>query len=650
MNFLIPYTLKLSIGLAFGYLLYWALLRRLTFYNWNRFYLLGVSLLAFIIPLIDISSLLHQSDLQHTQMINMIPQVDRYTLPAETINKSTADAQLSVFAAVTLLMVSGMVVFAIRLLVQCLSFRKLLGNAKLIIEAPVKVYQVDAGIPPFSFINSIFINQHAHNEAELKEIIRHELIHVRQKHSADMLFAELLCLLNWYNPFAWLIRKTIRQNLEFIADEQVLKNGFDKKQYQYLLLKVIGVPQFSIATNFNFISLKKRIAMMNKDKTARVQLVRFLGIVPLLAIVLLAFRHESTAIVKIQGKYQDTVPAIPQPPPPPPAPPKLPKNVKSINIRNNEATVTLKDGTKENYDLDNDADKAAFEKKYGKVPEPPVAPAAPAAPGEPPVPAIAPEVAEKLAKSETSIKAFKESFKEFMRRNPKVKDVQWKDEDHLIVTLKNGTVEKYDFSDEGDVKKAQSKYGTLPSAPPPPPPAPPVPPAPPTPPTSGVQLTEPETNVSVNRQVTIVKAMETSVNAKNVNTTVNHVQSVNVDAKPLKTVSIISDVRLSEPVTAVTRSENAPNIVTDVQLLSEVVAEIDQSFTKEMLEDLRLKLAEKGYKFKVDNTTYKNNKLESISASISDKKTTSNFSVTGFKKIIILHSSDGWEEIIPDLK
>src|SRR4030095_867538 len=91
---------------------------------------------------------------------------------------------------------------------------------------------------------------------------------------------------------AWLLRSSIRQNLEFIADHKVLEKGVDRKQYQYLLLKVIGNNHFSIAQKFNFSSLKKRIVMMNKLRSAKLNLTRFLFILPLLAVVLIAFRQK----------------------------------------------------------------------------------------------------------------------------------------------------------------------------------------------------------------------------------------------------------------------------------------------------------------------------------------------------------------------
>ena len=164
----------------------------------------------------------------------------------------------------------------------------------------MQLYETNAVVSPFSFGNAIYFNRLLHTEDELQRIIQHEFVHVKQKHTIDLLTAELLCVINWFNPFAWAIRYSIRQNLEFIADNKVIANGIDKKEYQYLLLKVTGVPQYSITGNFNFSNLKKRIAMMNKMKTARLHLAKFLFIVPLLVIMLLAFRSK-----REQGNIND---------------------------------------------------------------------------------------------------------------------------------------------------------------------------------------------------------------------------------------------------------------------------------------------------------------------------------------------------------
>jgi hypothetical protein len=246
-----------------------------------------------------------------------------------------------------------------------------------------------------------------HSETELQEIIRHEYVHVTQRHTIDIIWAEVLCLLNWYNPFAWALRHAIRQNLEFIADNRVVQSGIDKKEYQYLLLKVMGASQFRIVAPFNFSSLKKRIVMMNKLKTAKAHLVKFLFILPLLLVLLVAFRTEQTHkkeqqngnVVKPQS---DTVPEPPIPPAPtvivtPPEVAAVPDEYSTFLKRNPEVsgihwnsrnvTIKLKSGKKETYRLDDAKSMATAEKKWGVLPVAPPPPPPPPPLIEDPLPA-----------------------------------------------------------------------------------------------------------------------------------------------------------------------------------------------------------------------------------------------------------------------
>ncbi len=294
------YLLKVSISLALVFLFYQLVLRKLTFYNWNRWFLLGYSLLSFIIPFFNISPVLEKNDWSGSQVINWVPVVQSQSVAGI----ATKESSISFIDVAGLLLLSGMVLMFVRLLLQLLSFRKMVKKASCLSDQGMKLYEVNAPIIPFSFGNSIFINRELHTAAELQEIIRHEFVHIRQRHSIDILWTELLCLLNWFNPFAWMLKKAIRQNLEFIADQEVLEHGIPKKEYQYLLLKVTGNNQYSIATPFNFSSLKKRIAMMNKLQSARVHLVRFLFILPLLAVLLLAFRSQWDSEKKTETKEQ----------------------------------------------------------------------------------------------------------------------------------------------------------------------------------------------------------------------------------------------------------------------------------------------------------------------------------------------------------
>ena len=338
MPFIFLYLLKLSICLVLVWLFYQLVLRRLTFYNWNRWYLLTYTLLSFFIPLINITSVVEKNE-----WTNIIPAIEKFTASPAMPDVVNPGIVSNPWNWALLLLSAGTAIMLTRLCIQLLSLRKLFSKARLLSEEEIKVYQVNKNIIPFSFGNAIFLNQHLHAGEELKEIIRHEFVHVRQKHTLDIIWSELLCIFNWYNPFAWLIRKSIRQNLEFAADNKVLQNGINKKQYQYLLLKIIGNNHFSIASPFNFSSLKKRIAMMNKMKTARMQIVKFLFIVPLVAVLLVAFRNNHDDRSAIKKRQQENF---------------FPKDT----IPDNKKKIAI-----EKYDLKKKEERSVFESKYGKI-------------------------------------------------------------------------------------------------------------------------------------------------------------------------------------------------------------------------------------------------------------------------------------------
>ncbi|MBO9594308.1 MAG: TonB-dependent receptor plug domain-containing protein [Niabella sp.] len=288
MPVIIDYILKLSICLAVVYLFYQLFLRRLTFYNWNRWYLLGYSVLSFVIPLIDVMPELQKKALDRNALVQLIPVFGFASdgQPASLLESLSAWDWVLVAGGI------GSLVLLCRFSIMYLSFLRIKKRAQLISDARTRIYQLDEDVRPFSFGNAIFVNTELHSGEELEEIIRHEFVHVRQKHTIDIIWSELLCILLWFNPFVWLLRKSLKQNLEFLADKQVLQNGMDKKEYQYLLLKVMGNKQFAFANHFNFSSLKNRIAMMNSIKSARVHLTKFLFLLPVVAVLLLAFRKE----------------------------------------------------------------------------------------------------------------------------------------------------------------------------------------------------------------------------------------------------------------------------------------------------------------------------------------------------------------------
>jgi hypothetical protein len=304
----IEYIVKLSLGLTVISIFYQFVLARYTFYNWNRWYLLGYSVLAFAIPFIDVDQVLEQTQIANSSVVLAVPSIATITYSATTnVPAAMQQSDFNWLTLLPLILLIGSLVLLARLGIHFASYLKMIRESELVSDEDIRIYHSTKDIVPFSFGNAIFINPALHTDDDLKEIVLHEFVHVKQKHTFDILFSELLCILNWYNPFAWLIRHAIRQNLEYIADRAVLENGIDVKRYQYLLLKVVGVPEFRIANQFNFSSLKQRIIMMNKMKTARIHLIRFLFVLPLMCVLLIACRNSIETLVdgeQAQGKDQ----------------------------------------------------------------------------------------------------------------------------------------------------------------------------------------------------------------------------------------------------------------------------------------------------------------------------------------------------------
>lgn len=407
MPFIFTYPIKLSFAIAIFYCMYRFALRQLTFYRWNRYFLAGYGLLSLVLPFVNIDFLLPGGG---ESVITSIPSINNVSLRQLSAATHHRYWLMEYYPSILLwIFSSGAVYVIIRVVFQYRSLLSIRKAAVLIGSEDVELYDVDADISPFSFNNSIYFNSSLHGTDELAKILQHEFVHVKQKHIIDLIIAEFLCIINWFNPFVWLLRKAIRQNLEFIADQQVLESGIDAKQYQYLLLKVTGITPLGLTNHFNISSLKKRIAMMNKMRTAKVHLLKFLFILPLLSLVLVSFRNatvakDKTINLELKEVAQQKPDTLPQPPPPPPSqhpmgvrktpPPPLeplieerpilhlekkdlPKDVNSITM-SRQLTVKRKDGKTETYDMNSLEDMKAYENKYGKLVPPPPPPAPPA--------------------------------------------------------------------------------------------------------------------------------------------------------------------------------------------------------------------------------------------------------------------------------
>ena len=190
----------------------------------------------------------------------------------------------------------GVIVFALNFLVQIIILLFRAYSNPVIKDGKFRIVEMKGDKAPCSFGNNIFINPEKYEWDVYNQILQHEKIHIQQKHSLDILFAELVLILQWFNPFAWLYRKEVESNLEFLTDDQLVqKEAVEKSSYQLSLLKV-SAPHFplSLTTNYNQSLLKKRITMMNTKKSSVHTAWKYFFLLPLL-VVLASFLNEPIA-------------------------------------------------------------------------------------------------------------------------------------------------------------------------------------------------------------------------------------------------------------------------------------------------------------------------------------------------------------------
>jgi len=279
------YLLQVNVGLILFYALYKLVCTRDTFFRSRRFILIVSLVLPFILPFIDVREWLESRDrmimLTHFDYSAVLPEIVVGSEAVETGNRVFVLSEW-----IGYLYLAGVVALLVRLAVQAFSLYRLIVRMpeKEINGVCVKCLNDPSG--PFSFFGWIFMNPAAVKEDEISEILTHEMAHVKQHHSVDVLLAEMVSICCWMNPFAWLLKREVRLNLEFLADRKVMEAGFATKSYQYHLLGLAYNHKYGLSNNFNFSHLKQRIIMMNKKKSNAVGHIKYaLFVLPAFALL-----------------------------------------------------------------------------------------------------------------------------------------------------------------------------------------------------------------------------------------------------------------------------------------------------------------------------------------------------------------------------
>lgn len=291
----ITYIAECGLCLALLYLPFWGLLRKETFFQYNRFVLLAITVLSFILPWIS------------------IPEITSQLAPSETISIQLEEINVMISGKALSENISWKTILAIIYLsgaVTCLLY-KIIDLVRLIRFIPrgclwvhtengIHVHCHAHDVVPFSWMNHIVISEKDYEENG-HNILLHEQAHIACGHSWDVLWLSFVEVLQWFNPFVWMLSKEIQDIHEYEADLTVLHKGINARDYQLLIIqKVVGSGSYTFANNFNHSSLKKRITMMIKEKSNPWARLKYLYILPIVAICMIACTQSAKSIMSYE--------------------------------------------------------------------------------------------------------------------------------------------------------------------------------------------------------------------------------------------------------------------------------------------------------------------------------------------------------------
>lgn len=303
MQAFVIYELKSAAVLAVFYLFFKVLLSRESYHRLNRLVLLATATLSFVLPLCVITIVRVQTLSEPMSKVAVEPMVGELTASATKITASSVDW----WTVALWVMVAGALAVVVWSVASVVSIRRLMASSRCIKrENGVRLFVTEREVVPFSWFGNIILS-----ERDLSEggdiIITHEQAHQRLYHSVDVLFMNLCCAMQWFNPAAWLLRRDLRELHEYEADEAVLCSGVDAKEYQLLLIrKAVGNKSYSIANSLNHSTLKNRITMMLQKKSTPASRMRVLYALPLVCLSLTAFAETET-IVQFDDKVTENI-------------------------------------------------------------------------------------------------------------------------------------------------------------------------------------------------------------------------------------------------------------------------------------------------------------------------------------------------------
>ena len=271
------YLLKSAVWLTGFTLVFLTGLRNERYFRLNRIYLLAGIIASITLPFYT----------WHYAVI--IPSLPTGTIAIPGLSTHVIETSTHAIPIYFWGYVVGMGWLAFRLILQTGKVIRKLQKTSYEVRGPVKLVRTSEYAASFSFFSYVFVNPST-SDVETQEIVNHEIEHIRQRHWFDLLIAEILCMLQWFNPFVWVYAHLVRQNHEYLADEKALQHTSDPAIYQATLLnQLLGVPVISLANSFSYSLNKKRFKMMKKSIHSPFRKLKLLLVLPLMALVFYAF-------------------------------------------------------------------------------------------------------------------------------------------------------------------------------------------------------------------------------------------------------------------------------------------------------------------------------------------------------------------------
>lgn len=295
MEMILTYAAKVSLATMAMFILYRLLFRHQKQFHFNRIFLIFSMMIGFLIPLITITL----TRVQVSQPAGLLP------LPESSLSfeGNDPDNRNNLIRLFLYAYFAGAGYFLLRLIAGNLKAYHIVDHCRKISICKSTVYITEQDIHPFTFFDKVVMPQETISHPDLPVILAHEVVHARGRHTIDILVSEFLFLLQWFNPFAWLLKDAIRSNLEFIADEKAAKQT-EMQTYLMALVTWAGqkrVTPFLTALNGN--DLKNRIIMMKKSSKTCYSLLRKMSLFPVIFLLVAVLSAKN---------YQTVVPGIPQ--------------------------------------------------------------------------------------------------------------------------------------------------------------------------------------------------------------------------------------------------------------------------------------------------------------------------------------------------